>query len=199
MEVVATAKWVHTTARKARLVTHMVEGLPVAEALVVLRYSPRAAARDVAKVIQSAAANAEHNYNLDASTLRVIRIEVDGADVFKRWRAKPRGMVGSIFKRTSHLRAFVTDEEPAPNKRGRSVVRLPRAVVPAQVVSSTRPAGASATRRRRTAAVAPTAPEEADAQESETPAGTGADEVSAPKRPRAPRRRKTGDAKGDKE
>src|SRR5437870_4911257 len=136
MEVVATAKWVHTTARKARLVTHMVEGLPVAEALVVLRYSPRAAARDVAKVIQSAAANAEHNYNLDASTLRVIRIEVDGADVFKRWRAKPRGMVGSIFKRTSHLRAFVTDEEPAPNKRRRSVLRLPRAVVPAQVVSS---------------------------------------------------------------
>jgi len=56
MEVVATAKWVRTTARKARLVTQMVEGLPVAEALVLLRYSPRSAARDVAKVIKSAAA-----------------------------------------------------------------------------------------------------------------------------------------------
>ena len=61
MEVVATAKWVRTTARKARLVTASVEGLPVAEALVILRFMPRAAARDVANVIKSAAANAEHN------------------------------------------------------------------------------------------------------------------------------------------
>src|SRR5438445_1763514 len=151
MEVVATAKWVHTTARKARLVTHMVEGLPVAEALVVLRYSPRAAARDVAKVIKSAAANAEHNYNLDSSSLRVVRVEVDGADVFKRWRAKPRGMVGSVFKRTSHLRALVTDEEPAPNTRHRSAVRMPRALVPAPVVATTPPAP---TRRRRGTAAA---------------------------------------------
>jgi large subunit ribosomal protein L22 len=200
MEVVATAKWVHTTARKARLVTHMVEGLPVAEALVVLRYSPRAAARDVAKVIQSAAANAEHNYNLDASNLRVMRIEVDGADVFKRWRAKPRGMVGSIFKRTSHLRAFVTDEEPAPNTRRRSVVRLPRAAVPAPVVSPATPAGAPATRRRRTAVTpAAAAPQTPAGQEPETQAGGEPDEAGAAKRPRAPRRRKTGDAKGDKE
>jgi large subunit ribosomal protein L22 len=201
MEVVATAKWVHTTARKARLVTHMVEGLPVAEALVVLRYSPRAAARDVAKVIQSAAANAEHNYNLDASTLRVIRIEVDGADVFKRWRAKPRGMVGSIFKRTSHLRAFVTDEEPAPNTRRRSVVRLPRAAVPAPIVAPTKAAGASSIRRRRTVAAVPTASaaEDTVAQEPEGQGEAASVETSAPKRPRAPRRRKSGDAKGDKE
>ena len=115
MEVVATAKWVRTTARKARLVSAMVTGLPVAEALVVLNYSPRSAASDIAKVIKSAAANAEHNYNLDASSLRVARVEVDGAMIIKRWRAKPRGMAGSIFKRTSHLRAFVTDDE-APGK-----------------------------------------------------------------------------------
>src|SRR5438093_10121023 len=157
MEVVATARWVHTTARKARLVSHMVEGLPVAEALVVLRYSPRSAARDVAKVIKSAAANAEHNYNLDASTLRVVRVEVDGADVFKRWRPKPRGMVGSVFRRTSHLRAFVTDEEPAPHARRRSVVRLPRTVVPAPVVGA---AAAPAPPRRRRRAT-PSAPVEA--------------------------------------
>src|SRR5438445_10935739 len=161
MEVVATAKWVHTTARKARLVTHMVEGLPVAEALVVLGYSPRAAARDVAKVIKSAAANAEHNYNLDASSLRVVRVEVDGADVFKRWRPKPRGMVGSWFRRTSHLRALVTDDEPAPNTRRRSAVRMPRALVPAPVVGPA--ATTPAPRRRRgtaarTRAAAPAAP-----------------------------------------
>jgi large subunit ribosomal protein L22 len=141
MEVVATAKWVRTTARKARLVSAMVTGLPVAEALVVLNFSPRSAARDIAKVIKSAAANAEHNYNLDASSLRVARVEVDGAMIIKRWRAKPRGMAGSIFKRTSHLRAFVTDDEMPANVRRRSAVKLPRTVVPTPVVT---PAAATA-------------------------------------------------------
>ena len=120
MEVVATAKWIRTTARKARLVTATVEGLPVAEALVILRFTPRAAAHDVANVIKSAAANAEHNYNLDVSTLRVARVEVEAAAIIKRFRPKPRGMAGSIFKRTAHLRAFVTDDEPTPLKRVRS-------------------------------------------------------------------------------
>jgi large subunit ribosomal protein L22 len=141
MEVVATAKWVRTTARKARLVSAMVTGLPVAEALVVLRYSPRSAASDIAKVIKSAAANAEHNYNLDASSLRVARVEVDGAMIIKRWRAKPRGIAGSIFKRTSHLRAFVTDDELPANARRRSAVKLPRTVVPTPIVT---PAAAAA-------------------------------------------------------
>jgi large subunit ribosomal protein L22 len=135
MEVVATAKWVRTTARKARLVSAMVTGLPVNEALVVLNFSPRSAAQDIAKVIKSAAANAEHNYNLDASSLRVARVEVDGAMIIKRWRAKPRGMAGSIFKRTSHLRAFVTDDEMPANVRRRSAVKMPRTVVPTPVVT----------------------------------------------------------------
>jgi large subunit ribosomal protein L22 len=148
MEVVATAKWVRTTARKARLVSAMVTGLPVAEALVVLNFSPRSAAVDIAKVIKSAAANAEHNYNLDASTLRVARVEVDGAMIIKRWRAKPRGMAGSIFKRTSHLRAFVTDDEEPANVRHRRAVKMPRTVVPTPVVTpavATTPAAAAAT------------------------------------------------------
>jgi large subunit ribosomal protein L22 len=148
MEVVATAKWVRTTARKARLVSAMVTGLPVAEALVVLNFSPRSAAVDIAKVIKSAAANAEHNYNLDASTLRVARVEVDGAMIIKRWRAKPRGMAGSIFKRTSHLRAFVTDDEEPANVRRRRAVKMPRTVVPTPVVTpavATTPAAAAAT------------------------------------------------------
>src|ERR1700719_1431947 len=148
MEVVATAKWVRTTARKARLVSAMVTGLPVAEALVVLRYSPRSAASDIAKVIKSAAANAEHNYNLDAATLRVIRVEVDGATIIKRWRAKPRGMAGSIFKRTSHLRALVTDEELPENVPRRTAVKLPRAAVATPLASPTTAAGSASSRRR---------------------------------------------------
>jgi large subunit ribosomal protein L22 len=163
MEVVATAKWVRTTARKARLVSAMVTGLPVAEALVVLNFSPRSAAADIAKVIKSAAANAEHNYNLDASSLRVARVEVDGAMIIKRWRAKPRGMAGSIFKRTSHLRAFVTDDEMPANVRRRSAVKLPRTVVPTPIVSA--PAGGAASG----SAASPAAPASGAAAPAATP------------------------------
>jgi large subunit ribosomal protein L22 len=159
MEVVATAKWVRTTARKARLVTASIEGLPVAEALVILRFTPRAAARDVANVIKSAAANAEHNYNLDTSTLRVARIEVEAAAITKRFRPKPRGMSGSIFKRTAHLRAFVTDDEPTPEKRRRSAIRMPRTVVTAPSAGPSRetPARRSRSRPAPAAADAPQA------------------------------------------
>jgi large subunit ribosomal protein L22 len=201
MEVVATAKWVRSTARKARLVSQMVEGLPVAEALVLLRYSPRSAARDVAKVIKSAAANAEHNYNLDSSTLRVVRVEVDGAAIIKRWRAKPRGMVGSIFKRTSHLRAYVSDDEPGENVRRRSAVRMPRAVIPTPTIAPPSGAGPASSRRPRRAAAAPVAEaERAVAAEPEAEvADQPAEAVKTAAKPakRAPRRRKPSAGEGD--
>jgi large subunit ribosomal protein L22 len=204
MEVVATAKWVRSTARKARLVSHMVEGLPVAEALVLLRYSPRSAARDVAKVIKSAAANAEHNYNLDSSSLRVVRVEVDGAAIIKRWRAKPRGMVGSIFKRTSHLRAYVSDDVPGENVRRRSAVRMPRAVVPAPTIAPASGAGAASSRRPRKGAAAPVAEAEPavaaepEAEVADQPA-EAAETTAKPAAKRAPRRRKPSTAEGDTE
>jgi large subunit ribosomal protein L22 len=166
MEVVATAKWVRVTARKARLVTASVEGLPVAEALVILQFTPRAAARDVANVIKSAAANAEHNYNLDTSTLRVARVEVEAAAIIKRFRPKPRGMAGSIFKRTAHLRAFVTDDEPSPEKRRRSVIRMPRTVVTAP---SAGPSRVTPAPRRRRGAAAAQAASATSAAETPTP------------------------------
>ena len=145
MKVIATAKSVRITSRKARLVADSVIGLPVAEALAVLSFTPRHAAKEVAKVIKSAAANAEHNYNLDVSSLRVERIDVDQAGIMKRFIPKPRGMAGSLFKRMSHLRCYVTDEEPEPDRRRRSVVAMPGR---SGGQGSTRPA---ATRRRRPA------------------------------------------------
>lgn len=163
MEVIATSRWVRVTARKARLVANSVTGMPVSEALALLAFSPRGVASDVAKVIRSAAANAEHNYNLDTSTLRVSRVEVDGAMIIKRFRPKPRGMAGSIFKRTSHLRAFVTDAEAGPERRrgpirgvsrgfdrGRATGRapvMPVAPVPAEAASKAAAAPAKAARK----------------------------------------------------
>lgn len=175
MKVIATAKGVRITSRKARLVADSVIGLPVAEALAVLSFAPRHAAKEVAKVIKSAAANAEHNYNLEASSLRVDRIDVDQAGIMKRFIPKPRGMAGSLFKRMSHLRCYVTDEEPAPDRRRRSVVAMPGR---SGGQGSTRPA---ATRRRRPAqlrraqeaatAAAATATEEEALEVPETTAG----------------------------
>ena len=175
MKVIATAKDVRITSRKARLVADSVIGLPVAEALAVLSFTPRHAAKEVAKVIKSAAANAEHNFNLEASSLRVDRIDVDQAGIMKRFIPKPRGMAGSLFKRMSHLRCYVTDEEPAPDRRRRSVVAMPGR---SGGQGSTRPA---ATRRRRPAqlrraqeaatAAAATATEEEALEVPETTAG----------------------------
>jgi large subunit ribosomal protein L22 len=175
VRVIATAKSVRITSRKAKLVADSVIGLPVAEALAVLSFTPRHAAKEVAKVIKSAAANAEHNYNLEASSLRVDRIDVDQAGIMKRFIPKPRGMAGSLFKRMSHLRCYVTDEEPAPDRRRRSVVAMPGR---SGGQGSTRPA---ATRRRRPAqlrraqeaatAAAATATEEEALEVPETTAG----------------------------
>ncbi|TMC49140.1 MAG: 50S ribosomal protein L22 [Chloroflexi bacterium] len=152
MEVVATAKWVRTTARKARLVAGTVEGLPVSDALTLLRFTPRAAATDVAKVIKSAAANAEHNYNLDASTLRVARIEIEAAGIIKRFRPRAQGRAFSVFKRTTHLRAFVVDDVVASSRRVRRAA--PAATAPPEAPA----APTRAPRRRAAAAPTPAAP-----------------------------------------
>ena len=110
MEVFALASGVRTTPRKARLVAATVIGLPVQQALTVLAFTPRAAAVDVAKVIKSAAANAEHNYELDLDSLRVKSIEVNGGRTIKRFRPRAQGRAFTILKRTVHMRAVVTDE-----------------------------------------------------------------------------------------
>jgi large subunit ribosomal protein L22 len=151
MEVVATAKWVRTTARKARLVAALVEGLPVDEAITVLSFTPRAAATDVSKVIKSAAANAEHNYNLDRSTLRVKRIEIESAAIIKRFRPRAQGRAFSIFKRTAHLRAFVADDlQPRIRRRPQT------APVAAPPVSDDTETTTTTRRKKSTTAKAPT-------------------------------------------
>jgi large subunit ribosomal protein L22 len=176
MEVVATARWVHTTARKARLVAETVEGLPVADALTILSFTPRAAAIEVAKVVKSAAANAEHNYNLDVSTLRVARIEIDGATVIKRFRPRAQGRAFSILKRTSHLRAVVSDDGALMERQRRR--RSPAAA------SASPPASPAERRAAGAARVAQqTAGEEASPRGGRRPEAPG--EGSARRRRRA--------------
>jgi len=116
MQVQAIARWVRVPPRKARLVAEVVQGMPVGEALTVLSFMPQAAANDVGKVVRSAAANAENNFNLDRDRLLLIRIDVDGGPIIKRFRPRARGSSYSIFKRTCHLRAVVEDSLDRPTR-----------------------------------------------------------------------------------
>lgn len=109
MEVSAQAKYVRRTPRKARLVGEAVKGMRVGDALAYLEFSPRHAALDVAKVIKSAAANAEHNYNLNREDLVLKQLMVDEGPTIKRIRPVSRGMAYQYFKRTCHITAVVED------------------------------------------------------------------------------------------
>ena len=174
MEVTATAKGVRISARKVRVVRDSVLGLPVAEALTVLKYIPRHGARELAAVIKSAAANAEHNYNLDGSQLRVHRIDIDNAGIIKRFIAKPRGQAGSVFKRMSHLRAVVSDEVPVESKRRASAVSMPKQLTRATM------SGPAVAKKRRVKAEAPAAEAEAAALEAEAVATEGEETTAKP-------------------
>ncbi len=102
-EVRAEAKWVRISPRKARLVADHLRGRSVPEARTVLAFTPRAAAREIEKVLKSAVANAEANHGLIGDELVVSAAYVDEGPTLKRWRARARGRVARIRKRTCHI------------------------------------------------------------------------------------------------
>src|SRR5216117_2879442 len=135
-EVRAEAKWVRTSARKARLVTEHIRGRTVPEARTVLAFTPRAAAREVEKVLRSAVANAEANHGLIGDDLYVSSAVVDEGPTLKRWRARARGRVARIRKRTCHITVELASLPPAaPPSRSEEKPRRG-----ARAASSTKPA-----------------------------------------------------------
>jgi ribosomal protein L22 len=116
----AQAKWVRTSARKARVVAEHIRGRSVPEARAVLAFTPRAAARDIERVLASAVANAEANHGLQGDTLVVATAVVDEGPTLKRWRARARGRVARIKKRTCHITVTLEPgavvETPAPRR-----------------------------------------------------------------------------------
>jgi large subunit ribosomal protein L22 len=104
-DVQAVAKFVRVSPRKARLVADHIRGRSVPEARSILAFTPRAAAREVEKVLRSAVANAESNPNLhwNGDELFVSAVFVDDGPTIKRWRARARGRVNRILKRTCHI------------------------------------------------------------------------------------------------
>ena len=102
-EVRAEAKWVRVSARKARVVAEHIRGRSVPEARTVLAFTQRAAAHEIAKVLRSAVANAEANHGLNGDDLLVYACTIDEGPTIKRWRARARGRVARIRKRTCHI------------------------------------------------------------------------------------------------
>jgi large subunit ribosomal protein L22 len=111
MEVRARAEDTGVSPRKVRPLVDMVRGKKVDEALTILRFTPTPTARVVAKVVKSAAANAENNFQMSPSDLRITRIFADEARTLKRYRPRARGRVSPILKRSSHITVIVDEEK----------------------------------------------------------------------------------------
>ena len=111
MEVKAIAKDTGISPRKVRLLVDMVRGKKVEQALTILRFTPTPTARIVAKVVKSAAANAENNFQMSPSDLKITQIFTDEARTLKRYRPRARGRVNHILKRSSHITVIVSEEK----------------------------------------------------------------------------------------
>jgi large subunit ribosomal protein L22 len=109
MEVRAVSNDTGISPRKMRLLVNMVRGKKVEEALNILRFAPTPNARVVAKTIKSAAANAENNYQLTLSDLKIVKITADEARMLKRFRPRARGRANEILKRSSHITVVVSE------------------------------------------------------------------------------------------
>jgi large subunit ribosomal protein L22 len=127
-EVQAVAKFVHVSPRKARLVADHIRGRSVPEARTILAFTPRAAAHDVEKVLRSAIANAYIKHQWDDEDLYVKAVYVDVGPTLKRWRARARGRVNRILKRTCHITVRLDKlEAVAPASRKPKTDEQPKA------------------------------------------------------------------------
>ncbi|QQK74339.1 50S ribosomal protein L22 [Salicibibacter cibarius] len=111
MEAKAVAKQVRVAPRKARMVVDLVRGKDVGEAISILRHTTRGVSPTVEKVLKSAIANAEHNYEMEPEDLVVSKAYVDEGVTLKRFRPRAMGRASRINKRTSHITIIVSEKE----------------------------------------------------------------------------------------
>jgi ribosomal protein L22 len=178
--VSAQAKWVRMSARKARVVAEHIRGRSVPEARTVLAFTPRAAAREIEKVLRSAVANAEANHGLIGDELYVERAVVDEGPTLKRWRARARGRVARIRKRTCHITlqlAPIPEDGAVPATRAQAT----------PATTEERPRRAP---RRRAVEAEAAVVEEAPAVQEEEPVEAEEKQVEAEEKPKRARARK---------
>lgn len=136
MDVRASLRFLHMGPRKVRLVTNLLRGRPVREAEVQLRVSTKAAARPLLKLLQSAVANAKHNYNLEVDRLYIKQFLTDEGPKLRRWTPRAFGRAAPILKRMSHI-TIVLSEAAVETVRGTgSKTVLSRARIKPSVRSS---------------------------------------------------------------
>lgn len=109
MEAKAIAKYLKMSPTKLAPVADLVRGKDLAEALTILKFTTGKSAELVEKVVQSAAANAENNHEMDADKLYVAEICVNQGPTMKRWRARGKGSAGMILKRSSHIEVVLRE------------------------------------------------------------------------------------------
>lgn len=117
MEVKSVSKYNKISAKKARLVADMVRNQNVQKAFGMLSFTPKKAAKLIAKTLKSAVANAEHNFHADKDKLVISKIMVDEGPTLKRFMPRAQGRAGRINKRTSHITIVLEGEEKADNKK----------------------------------------------------------------------------------
>jgi large subunit ribosomal protein L22 len=110
MEVLAKAKYIRVSPKKVRQIADAIRGKNARTALEIVKAMPHSGAEVIKKVLASAMANAENNFNLDKDALTLSTITVDGGPTLKRWRPRAKGAASSIKKRTSHITVVVSGE-----------------------------------------------------------------------------------------
>lgn len=111
MEARAVARYVRISPRKVRQVVDLIRGKDVREALAILRFTPKRAAVPVARVIKSAAANAEHNYDMNPDNLYIAAAYVDQGPTWKRYQPRAYGRADLLRRRTSHITVIVKEKD----------------------------------------------------------------------------------------
>jgi large subunit ribosomal protein L22 len=182
-EVRASAQYLRVAPRKARLVVEHIRGRSVPEARTVLAFTPRAAAREVEKILASAVANAEANHGLLGDELIVSAAYVDEGPVIKRWRARARGRVSRIEKRTCHvtIRLMPVETDGATRRPRRGQETATPAEAPTEAPAAEEPKAEEKPKRARKPAARKPATPKAEAAEKRKPK-------------RTPRKKKTEDS-----
>ena len=199
----AEARYVRTAPRKAQLVAEQIRGRTVPEARTILAFMTRDAARDVEKVLTSAVANAEANHGLDGDELYVLTATVGSGPTLKRWRARARGRVARIKKRTCHITiALALPEEqaiPAPLLKPAPVAApVPEPELEAEAVEEEEAAKPKRAPRKQAGESAETAEEKPKPKRAPRKKAETAEAEEKPKPKRAPRKKAEPKASADK-
>jgi large subunit ribosomal protein L22 len=111
MQAKAVLRTIRIAPRKVRLVVDLIRGKQVGEAIAILRHTPKTASPVVEKLLKSAIANAEHNYDMDVNSLYIEKVFVDEGPTLKRFRPRAQGRASAINKRTSHITLVVSEKK----------------------------------------------------------------------------------------